>query len=185
MRAALALLFLTGCSYHFGSLKRSVPGGYDRISVPVFANKTLEAGAQTYFTSAMIEELERGHMAKVVDKSEAQVILEGTVRKIDLVQGAQVTNQTPGFKPLPQNAVLAKEYRLFVEVSLKLKRKSDDKILWAGDFKGEQRYTAPEVTEPVINTVDPIYNQSAKFQTVKLLARDMMAEAHDQMTENF
>lgn len=183
--AVMSAGFLGGCAYQFGNAKRGIPGGYNRVAVPVFKNDTTEVGVETYFTSALIEEIERTRLAAVSGQSEAQVVLEGTVTGVDYVHGPQVTRSSSGFGRLPEGAVLTKEYRVVASVALRLRRKSDDKILWSGVFSGEQRYSAPQVQEAVANTVNPLYNHSARHQTIRGMARDMMSEAHNRMTENF
>lgn len=179
------LLGLTSCSYHVGHYKRSLPGGYSLVAVSLFKNKTHETGAESYFTAALRDEIERSHQGSVVDQSHAQVLIEGEIQSIKYNHGAQVTRDTPGFESLPQNAVLTKEYRIYADMKVTVIRASDRKPIWSGQFTGERRYPAPQVLESVINTVDPLYNHSAHHQNLKLVARDLAAEAYDRMTENF
>lgn len=178
-------LGLQGCAYRFGALSKGLPGGYTKVSVPVFKNNTVETGAETFFTRSMIEEIERGKKAEVIPGDQAEVVLEGTLTNVQTIHGAQVTNTTPGFDRLPERAVLTKEFRVLVYVDVLLRRKADDKILWRSNFIGEQRYAAPQVTETSLNTVNPLYNYTARYQTLRLIAVDMMQEAHDRLIENF
>src|SRR5687768_11191615 len=97
------------CAYHFGALKRSLPGGYNKVSVPVFKNSTQEPGIESFFTTAMIEELERNRFASVTPDEEAQVVLEGTVTSIAYDRGAFFSQDDLGVT-LPGDASLAKEY---------------------------------------------------------------------------
>lgn len=179
------LLLCASCAYQFGGVRRTIPGGYDKVVVPVFANKTSEVGVEVYFTGAMIEEIERAQLAHVTSRSDAQVKLEGVVKAIDYVPGAQVTNSASGFSALPDGVVLNKEYRMVVTVDLTLKRISDDKVMWRGQFSGEQRFPAAQVLSLALNSVNPLYNHSIRHQTAKILAGSMMNEAYDRMTENF
>jgi hypothetical protein len=86
---------------------------------------------------------------------------------------------------LPEGAVLTTDYRLVVTTSLKLKRRSDDRIMWQGSFQGEKSYSAPRIGTPLANSANATYNHSVRMQTISAIADDMMTEAHDRMTENF
>jgi hypothetical protein len=76
------LLSLTACAYHFGAVKRNIPGSYDRVAVPVFKNRTPEVGLEVPFTKSMVEEIERGHIASVVSRDESQVVIEGEITNV-------------------------------------------------------------------------------------------------------
>jgi len=186
------LLLLSGCAYRAGHLERALPGGYDRVSIPTFSNRTSETGAEVAFTNALIREFERSRMAAVVPKNDAQVILEGTVMSVgyagtqfpaddpDLV--SPVTNTKTG---LPQEVIFTKEYRVFVTIHLVARKTSDNSVLWESDVSGEKRYNAPLIFNSAINEANALYNSSARQQTINRMAEEMMSEAHDRLTENF
>lgn len=174
---------LTGCSYKFGLADRGLPGGYSQVAIPVFKNMSSDVGIEVPFTNAMIRRFARSQVATVTGKESSPLILEGTIDKIETASGPAVTNSD--LKSLPEGAVLTTEYRLKIYASVLLKRKSDDKIIWQGSFSNERVYAAPRVGREVLNSANATYNQSARMQTITVLADEMMAEAHDRMTENF
>ncbi len=178
-----AILLTTGCAYHFGLAERSLPGGYSQLSIPVFKNKSAEVGIEPLFTNALIRRFARSQVASLTENDGANVTLEGTIVKVDTSQGAiQDSHLLP---TLPSAAVLVTQYRLMVTAVIVLKRKSDEKILWQGSFANEKVYDPPRIGTPVVNSANATYNQSARTQTLSLLAEEMMAEAHDRITENF
>lgn len=177
----LPILLLNGCAYRFSSQDRRLPGGYDRIAVPMFKNLTQETSVETYFTSAMIEELQRDQFSKVVGKEDAQVILEGELAGIQYVQGSPLVDD----KLKNRKVFLVADYRIYVTVIMKLKRVSDQKLLWNGTFQGEKQYPAPQVTTEGLDTANPNYNHSARLQNLKILAKDVMTQAYINLTENF
>ena len=59
-----------------------------------------------------------------------------------------------------------------------------DKELWQGR-SGEKNYKAPQLTTYGLRTANPLYNQNAKRQTIRSIAKDMAFEAVSRMTENF
>ena len=181
----ISLLINTACAYHFGAVKRTIPGSYDRVAVPVFKNNTSETAVETYFTKSMIEEIERGHIAHITGKENAQVVIEGSLNSVQYLAGAQVKPEDKGFESLPRGTVLTKEYRILVTGKIDVRRVSDQKIIWTGGFSGERRYPAPLVTNPAFLTVNPLYNHSSRHQNIEVMARDLMAESYSRLTENF
>src|SRR5262245_23757519 len=76
-------LAVQACShYQFGNAGRALPGGYDRVAVPVFANKSKDVGIETYFTDALRTQFERSRLAKVTSAADAQMVLEGTIKSV-------------------------------------------------------------------------------------------------------
>jgi len=184
----LSLLFLSpllaSCAYHLGNQERDIPGGYRTVAVPVFKNNTMETGVEVYFTNALIREFARSRIGRITEKSQAQTTLEGTITSISYIVASQIGSSETS-TAIPNYTVLTTGYRVFVKTSLRLIRNSDQKVLWAGNFEGERSYLAPKVGKEVINSADPLYNQSARNQNLQIMAKDIMTEAHNRLTENF
>jgi len=177
---------LVGCAYSMGMGDRRLPEGYTLIAIPVFKNSTQEVGVEVPFTNAMIRELERSQIARVVEKSAAQVVLEGVIDQITYA----VANQTacsaaPCPIPIPDLTVLNTEYRILVTTSLQLRRVSDSKILWSEKFETQKSYLAPKIGLQGLNSANALYNHSARQENLSSMAGDLMAEAHGRLTENF
>jgi hypothetical protein len=184
--AGLLLTLLSSCAYRAGLGERQIPGGYQLIAVPMFKNSTDESGAEVYFTDAMIRELERSRIARVVDRSAAQVTLEGNIDSIAFLATNQVLQGAVGAPTeMPKGTVLNTEYRILLKTTIRLRRNSDQQIVWQGSFTGERSYLAPKITINVLNSSNAPYNHSARYQNFQLMAADLMSEAHDRMTENF
>ena len=157
------------------------------MAVPIFSNMSQEVGPEAYFTNALIREFERSRVARVTNKSEAPVYIEGVITGVGLEANSQVAaNKGSGdLQYLPRNTVINTGYRLVVHAQIKLVRSSDKEIIWKQNFTNQRVYSAPQVSVPTINSVNALYNNSAKNQNMKLLASDMMKEVHDRMTEKF
>ena len=174
-------VFVTaGCAYHLGSPDRGLPGGYRQLTIPIFKNLTQEVGIEVDFTNALIQEFERSRNGRVVEPSQSEVQVEGEIQTVQYLPGGKKEGGT-----LPTGVVLASEYRILVTTKVTLRRLADRSILWTGSFSGERTYVAPQVTQAGLNTVNPLYNLSARRQNIQVMAADMMSEAHDRMTENF
>lgn len=153
------------------------------MAVPVFRNVTQEVGLETYFTNEMIRQLSRSGVARVVAKADAGVVLEGIIEDLRFDRSAKATQNE--IRLLPLGSVLTTEYRIHVTTKVRLRRVSDNKILWEDTFRNERSYFAPQLGSAGINSADVLYNQSARQHNFAKMAEDMMIEAHDRMTENF
>lgn len=179
------------CAYNVGLTDRSLPGGYKQVAVPIFKNRTEDVGIEAAFTNAMIRRLNRSQGAQVTNKETAPLVMEGTILKVETTRGAGVAGHGLDFTVkseiprLPDKSVLTSEYRLVVSANIRLRRKSDDKIIWESNFSNERVYSAPRIGTPVVNSANALYNHSARVDTLGFLAEEMMSEAHDRMTENF
>lgn len=177
--ALVGLMSLSACAYRAGYGDRQIPGGYHAIAVPVFKNQSRETGAEVYFTNAIIRELERSRIGVVTTKENSQVTLEGIVDSI-------VFDNGNAFDAGPGSSVLGTTVRTIATVTLRLRRNSDQRVLWENAFTKESNYTPPKILKiQELTAANALYNQSARYQNIELIAADMMVEAHDRLTENF
>ncbi|MES3038568.1 MAG: LptE family protein [Bdellovibrionota bacterium] len=172
-----------GCAYRFGSPERSLPGGVSSVALPQFTNKTMETGIEVYFTNALREEFQKSKRARVTNPEYADAIVEGTITGLTYTPGSKRTSDSAPF--LPTGTVIAAEYNIVVEAELKLIQRETKKVLWSGIFSSETTYTSPQVTLSGLNTVNPLYNLSARRSNIQILARQVIVEAYNRMTENF
>ncbi len=181
---ALILLFAPlACGYRLGFHERALPGGYNQVAIVVFKNSTSEVGIETYFTNELIRQMARSGVARVVDKEDAAVVLEGIVEDLRFVRSAKATQNE--IKLLPLGAVLTTEYRIHVSARVLLRRISDNKIIWQDVVQNERAYSAPALGSAGINSANALYNQSDRHQNIAKMAEDMMIEVHDRLTESF
>jgi len=179
---------LSGCAYHFGAKDRVMPGGLKFVYIPMFENRTMESSLEVPFTNALIREIERSGVVKVVGKNQADAIVVGVLKTIsfspDGIDKIENFSISPGMK-INSGSFLASKYRVLATAEVVIKNSKDDKVIWQGTFDAQRTYSSAKVTLPSINTVNPLYNQSARYSTVESMAHDMMLEAHDRMTESF
>lgn len=176
---------LSSCAYRVGMSSRSLPGGYKYLSIPVFKNSTQETGIEVGFTNALIQEFERSQVGKVTSENLSDVKIVGVVDSVQYLPGSKLTSGSEAAPYLSQGTVLASDYRILVSVTVSIIRQADNTSIWTGSFSGERTYNSPQVTLAGVNSVNPLYNLSARRQNIDSVANDMMAEAHDRITENF
>jgi TolB-like protein len=181
----LAVGLTSGCAYSIGTGERRLPEGYKLVSIPVFKNATQEVGIEVPFTNAIIRELERSQIARVVPKPEAQVVLEGVVESVRYDVANQVSCGTTGACLVPSGTILNTEYRLTVSTRLILRRISDGHELWSEGFTTQKSYLAPKIGIEGLNSANALYNHSARHENISAMAVDLMSEAYGRLTENF
>jgi hypothetical protein len=186
-RAVSLTLLLSGCAYHWGTAERVLPGGYRQISIPVFINRTAQVGIEVPFTNAIIREFEQSKIASVVPLESAPLRLEGFIDSIkyESRSAAKSGDANAEIPALPTDTVLTTSYQMVIRARLRLRRASDQAVLWEGDVTAEKVYPAPRIGSAVVNSANVLYNHSARQLNIVSLANDMMEEAHDRMTENF
>jgi TolB-like protein len=178
------LVFLPSCAYKLRSTRRQLPGGYQKVAVPMFKNKSQEPGIEVSLTNALIEQFHKSQRAYLMESNLAEVKAMGTIESVAFeAQGPREGGDSSSY--LAKGSILATAYRVVMKVSLTLVRQSDQQILWAGSFRGETSYQPAQVTLSTVNTVNPLYNLSARRKSIDGLAGDLMTEAHNKMTESF
>ncbi len=181
----LTVAVMPSCAYKLSTNLESLPGDVRHIQIPLFKNSSPEPGAEIYFTNSLKSEALRSRVAKLENESgQAEAILQGTIISIETLAGDSVIESSAN-PYLASGTVLATQYALSVNIFLELKKKDSSLVLWSGNFKQSKNYTAAQITLPVINTSNSLYNQSAKRQTLDALSKEMMQAAFDRMLENF
>ncbi len=175
----LSALINASCAYRLGSSDRGLPGGYRQVSIPMFKNYTMEPAIEKNFTNALIQEFERSKVAVVTDSSRSEVEITGEIISLgSTTDGVRETSKILG-------AQLGSIIRVFVTAKITLRKQSDKSIIWESEFKDERSFSSSQVTVPGVNTVNPLYNLSAKRQNIELMAQNLMSQAYDRLTENF
>src|SRR4030042_6059507 len=111
------IFLLWGCGYRMVGKETHNPPGLNSIAIPTFVNKTFEPGIEIQFTQAFLREFIQDRRVKLVDRKEADSLLEGVVTSFNL---RSVSYDRSG---------LALEYKATVVLDLTLKKRSGE-ILW-------------------------------------------------------
>ncbi len=160
---ACLVVFFASCGYQFEG------GGYinkdvSLVAVRVLENKSSETGAETAFTSALIQEIIQKTDTRVVDESRASAFLEGTIKGITFATLSRSTTES----------VL--ERRVFATVDLKLINKEGEVIWSALDFTSYEDYTV---------SADTITDESNKRIAVEKIAIRNAEKLISKMMNNF
>jgi hypothetical protein len=184
-KLVLFIFLFAGCAYRIGPGELSLPGGYKQVAIPVFKNRSSETGIEVSFTQALQQEFFRSRVGRVVDEPVAEIKIIGEILSVQYIQEAKRAAGDSSAANLPSGTVAASQYRILASVAVSVVRRSDGEVLWTSRFESERTYAAPLVTLAGVNSVNPLYNISARRQSLEFMANDMMIEAHNRMTENF
>ena len=97
--------------------KPALPEHIKTIHIPVFSNKTLKPDIEAEFTDLVIQEFQKDGRLKLVGPSEADAVLEGTLRHYIKEPIAYDVNNVPI------------QYQIRVRVSVRVIDKKDDSVV--------------------------------------------------------
>ena len=125
---------LWGCGYHVAGKEAHTPPGLKSVAIPTLKNQTLEPGIENHFTQAFLRQFIKDRRVNVVDRKEADAVLEGTIKYFYLLSSAY---DRSGF---------ATEFQTIVVMDIALKKRNGE-ILWKENDLLERAWyrTSPSV----------------------------------------
>jgi outer membrane lipopolysaccharide assembly protein LptE/RlpB len=123
----LCFVILSACGYQWVGRETHLPPGVGSIAIPTFVNQTFEPGIEVTFTQAFLREFIQDRRVRVVDRREADSILEGVVK---LFTTTPVTFDESG---------IATQYQTTLIIDLTLK-KGTGEVLWREKDLSESRW---------------------------------------------
>lgn len=129
----LLLLALTGCGYHFSGQGSELPGGVQKIYLPLFVNRTAEPRLENRLGSDLSLVFARNSSISQVEKRElAEAALEGVIS--DFSSRAVSYDRNDDIS----------EYRASMSVDVKLRAIEDGRLLWQGSVTWTDEYLAAD-----------------------------------------
>jgi outer membrane lipopolysaccharide assembly protein LptE/RlpB len=148
-------VLLLGCGYQMVGMETHRPPGITSIAIPTFVNQTFEPGIEVPLTQGFLREFIQDRRVKVVDRKEADSILEGVIKSFQI---HSISYDRSG---------IAQEYETTVKLDLTLRRRNGE-ILWIQKDLTESR------TYRV--STSPLMTESNKASALQSLGR-LMAES--------
>lgn len=179
MLLLLISVFVSSCAYQLSSRAKSLPGDFKFVHVPYFKNKSIEPNIEVYFTNSMIQELEKSQFVKSVGFNESEAILLGEISALEIFATSLDK------RGVPSDREIARQYQINMTSNYTLVRKSDQKKIWSTSITSSKTYIAPGVTISILNTVNPLYNLSARRQNIEAMAQQQTSEVFERLSENF
>ncbi len=107
---------LGGCGYY--SFSGSLAPHLNTVAVPLLDNKTVEFGLAEELTDILIEEFTRDNSLKIADKSTADILVEGSILRIDDRAGAFTADEE------------VQDIKIYISVSVKVHDQVKRTLLW-------------------------------------------------------
>lgn len=161
---ALAAVTCVACGYHFQQAAR-LPGGAQRLYVDIFENRTNQAGLETTVTNAVVFEfVKRGETDMVKEASQAELIMKGIIRTVEIR-----TVATRG-----KDAAGERQVNITLDVRLV---QPDGKIVWSaiGLTDGDAYVVGS----------DKFLNDDKQRATLALAATRIAERIYNRFTDNF
>jgi outer membrane lipopolysaccharide assembly protein LptE/RlpB len=141
----MCVTFLWGCGYQLAGKDTHSPPGVTSVAIPTLVNKTLEPGIEIPFTQAFLREFIRDKRVKVVDRAQADAVLEGVIKTFYILS---VSYDKSGY---------ALEYQTVVIMDVALKKKNGEVLWMERDLLEREWYrTNPSVIATEDNKVNAI-----------------------------
>jgi outer membrane lipopolysaccharide assembly protein LptE/RlpB len=116
-----------GCGYQMVGKETHVPPGLNSVAIPTFKNQTFEPGIEVPFTQAFLREFIQDRRVNVVDRAEADSVLEGVIKYFRIYS---VSYDKSGF---------VMEYQTDIMLDLTLKKRTGE-VLWEEKGFSETRW---------------------------------------------
>ncbi len=158
----------------------------------MFENNTQELGLESHFSQALIQELERSGFAIVTSREMAELVVKGSIVAASVVgSGSDPTFRAKDFSDPTEktttnfSASFFPTYTFTATANVKAIRSRDKQLVWQTNVSGSQTYQSARLKRQGVRSSNVLYNQARKKETIKLVAKQMMSDAFDRMTENF
>jgi outer membrane lipopolysaccharide assembly protein LptE/RlpB len=160
----LCLVLLGGCGYHLAGKESHSPPGVSSVAIPTLKNQTLEPGIEIHFTQAFLRQFIHDRRVNVVDRKEADSILEGTIKSFYLLSSSY------------DKAGFATEFQTVVVMDIALKRRNGE-ILWSEKDLLERAWyrTSPSA----------IANEDNKQNAIQKVAESLAERIRNRFFYNF
>lgn len=160
----VCVVLLMGCGYQMVGKETHIPPGLNSIAIPTFKNLTFEPGIEVQFTQGFLRDFILDRRVKVVDREEADSILEGAVLAFNIFS---VSYDRSGF-------VL--EYQINVLLSLTLKKRTGE-VLWQEKGLSENLWFRA--------SSDVLINEANKAAAIQRIGRLMAERVRNRFFYNF
>jgi outer membrane lipopolysaccharide assembly protein LptE/RlpB len=155
---------LWGCGYHLAGKETHSPPGVRSVAIPTLKNQTLEPGIEIHFTQAFLRQFIHDRRVNVVDRKEADSILEGTIKSFYLLSSSY------------DKAGFATEFQTVVIMDIALKRRNGE-ILWSEKDLLERAWYR--------TSLSAIANEDNKQNAIQKVAESLAERIRNRFFYNF
>lgn len=160
----LAAITSVACGYHFQQAAR-LPGGAQRLYVDIFENRTNQAGLETTVTNAVVFEfVKRGETDMVKEPSQAELIMKGVIRSVEIRTAAT------------RNKDAAGERQVTITLDVRLVQQ-DGNVVWSASGLTDG--------DAYVVGADKFLNDDKQRATLGLVSTRIAERIYNRFTDNF
>jgi outer membrane lipopolysaccharide assembly protein LptE/RlpB len=150
---------LVGCGYQMVGKETHVPSGLNSVAIPTFVNQTFEPGIEVPITQGFLREFILDKRVKVLNRSEADSVLEGVIKSFYITSVAY------------DRSGLATEYQTSIVIDLTLRKRTGE-VLWViKDFSETNWYRASSMVLASESNKEAAIQQLGRFVAERLRSR--------------
>lgn len=174
-------LGLSGCGYTLQGTQNPLQKlGIETIFVKNFKNSTFRPGVEQMFTTAMIREIEKSKVFRLVNSAEkADAILSGEILSIDSAASATKSLSVGERGDIQTGS----EYSASVNCLVQLHERRG-RIIFSQSTSGSKVYPGLALTGAKGSTV-PLVNESEQRLALQYLSTQLMASVYQRMIDIF
>jgi outer membrane lipopolysaccharide assembly protein LptE/RlpB len=162
--ATAAALFAVACGYQFQG-EAKLPGGAQTVFVDMFENRTNVPNLETIVTNAVAFEFtKRSRTAIVSDASQADLVMKGVIRSVELRSVATRNKDGAG----ERNVTMTLDVQLV---------QPGGKVAWSASGLSDG--------DAYVVTNDPILNGDKQQATLGIVATRIAERVYNRFTDNF
>lgn len=129
--AALLFFSLVACGYHFPGYGGSLPGGVQKLYIPLFVNQTSKPRLEALLSNDVSDAFARNKNISQVEVSEqAEAVLEGIISSYSTRALSYDNNDD------------ISQYRATMVIDVSLRQVSDGRLLWQGTLTWKDNFLA-------------------------------------------
>ncbi|MCE5249245.1 LPS assembly lipoprotein LptE [bacterium] len=156
LTAVLLLFLCAGCSYY--SVSGSLPGHIKTAAVPLFENKTVEAGIVEDLTDAIEAAIIKNGNMKITGEFQADAVVKGTI--VELIDEADTFSKSES----------AKQFKIRIFADVQFFDRVKNKAIWEENkMEGWARYDASGSSGS-----DGLTREEAISEALKMLAEKII-----------
>jgi outer membrane lipopolysaccharide assembly protein LptE/RlpB len=160
----MAAVTAFACGYHFQQQAR-LPGDAKRLYVDIFENRTNQAGLETTVTNAVVFEfVKRGETDMVKEPSQADLIMKGIIRSVQISTAAT------------RNKSAAGERMVTITLDVRLV-KQDGNVVWSANGLSDG--------DAYVVGADKFVNDDKQRATLGLVSTRIAERIYNRFADNF
>lgn len=160
----ICVALLLGCGYQMVGKETHLPPDLTSISIPTFSNQTFEPGIEVPFTQGFLREFINDRRIRVVNRGEADSVLEGVIKSFNIYSVAY------------DKSGIATEYQTNVIIDLVLKKQTGELLWKQEDFSESQWYRT---------SLSVLITESNKAAAIQEIGRFMAERIRNRFFHNF